>query len=875
MTQQAHQLDLMARAATSGSDWLATHGPGENSPTARKLRQTARLASRLAQAASRPPAVSVYGASQAGKSYLVSSLTSPENGPLTLCYGAEQLDFLKDMNPDGGGESSGLVTRFTTHIPPNTPVDAPVPVRLLSALDVLKITGNSFYADFKLLTPPPPAGTAATHIQQLLASLTPLDTPVLVRGDIEELEDYFTARHASNPWFGTLGAEYWTLLADHAAKMDAPTLVRALSPLWGNMAELGRFAGEAFQARLHLGKEDMAFCTTTALLPRERGILNVQTLTSTQPSGEETLQITTGAAQKVSITRRMASALVAELMAPLEQARWPFQKDTDVLDFPGARSRLLIRAEEDAQGKGAELFLRGKVDHLFQRYQQDFDITAMLLCIGDSAQEVRELPRLVTSWIDQTLGATPQARAAQEDALFLMLTKFDTALVAKEGSDDAQPGRWNERLGASIVNFFDTPAERAWLDEWKPGQGFNNVQWLRNSSYGDTWERDANGRETLLKPSLGARLPALKEGYLRSERVQRYIQAPLLAFDEAMKANDGGVSYLAHRLAPIAARNPKASQLRARALECVQHVQKTLHRFYHNETTHDPEAEARGLLEAVGGQILELARNRQVFGAFLRRLSPSRDDMMAAWKEFSREHLPRDDVSSDTLLAGLLGQGDEHSKNADGQKQKFDDFARKALTTWQEKTLLSLRDTPRELAYFGLTRESYERLISQVLALTGYVGKNGESLEQLLSKRLRESCDYDSPLNQSGEKQGVICAQTIGDFIAYLGYQPVYEHETSADSATHQHPINQQTKKPVFMLPDNPMASLTQTQQSAALSLTPELVYCLDWLAALLARAKASGPHYDRAANARLGAVLEQLKKVEEHLLFTTQGSRA
>ncbi|TPW36325.1 virulence factor SrfC family protein [Oecophyllibacter saccharovorans] len=867
-------LDALSRAAASGSAWLDDNGAGPDTAASRQLRQEARLAARLAQAVERPPAVAAYGASQAGKSYLVSSLTSPENAPLTLRYGTQRLDFLKDMNPDGGGESSGLVTRFTTRQPEGAPQDAPVPVRLLSALDVLKIAGNSFYSDFKLTRPAPEPSSASRQLHALIEALPSREISStagntvtrsgLDRGDIEELEDYFSERHAASPWFRALGQEYWSLLAAHVHRMDPATLMQALAPLWGNVAEIGTFTAEAFQARLKLGPGHEAFCATEALLPRERGILNVQTLTSGSPESEAPLTLVTREGERVAITRRMASALIAELIAPLESARWPFQQQTDILDFPGARSRLLIRTEEDAQAKGAELFLRGKVDHLFQRYQQDFDITAMLLCIGDSAQEVRELPRLVTSWVTHTLGATPEARAAQEDALFLILTKFDTALVAKEGSDDAQPGRWNERLGASIVNYFDTPTERAWLEAWKPGQPFDNVQWLRNSSYGDTYERDAEGVETTLRASLAARLPLLKEGYLCSERVQRYIHAPMQAFDAAMAPNDGGVSYLAARLAPVTARNPKTAQLLARARDCAQELQRVLAGRYHDESGRDPEGEAEKLLQSVGPQILELARSRRVFGAFLRRLSPTRDEMITAWKDFSRQSAPTPTgPSSDSLLEGLLGKGkaDTPALAQEGQKRKFDDFARQALATWKEKTLLTLRESPRELAYFGLDRESCDRLINQLLALAEHLPHRQDGLAGLLAERLRASCDYDSPLNQSGEKQGVICAQTIGDFIAYLGYQRVPEKAVPATQ-----PRNLTTGQPVFVQPQDPLASLTRTQLSEEVGLTPEVTYCLDWLAALLAAARQAGPQYDRKANAALGKVLTQLKDAQAHL---------
>ena len=57
------------------------------------------------------------------------------------------LDFVRDINPEGGQEATGLVTRFTLR-PPSTIPGHPVALRLLSQTDVVKIFGNTFLEDF-------------------------------------------------------------------------------------------------------------------------------------------------------------------------------------------------------------------------------------------------------------------------------------------------------------------------------------------------------------------------------------------------------------------------------------------------------------------------------------------------------------------------------------------------------------------------------------------------------------------------------------------------------------------------------------------------------------------------------------------------------
>ncbi|MGL5598795.1 MAG: virulence factor SrfC family protein, partial [Aeromonas sp.] len=72
------------------------------------------LATSLKRVAGTPMTVGFFGISQAGKSYLISALAAGHNGALEGRYGAQSVDFIKEVNPVGGGkEATGLVTRFT------------------------------------------------------------------------------------------------------------------------------------------------------------------------------------------------------------------------------------------------------------------------------------------------------------------------------------------------------------------------------------------------------------------------------------------------------------------------------------------------------------------------------------------------------------------------------------------------------------------------------------------------------------------------------------------------------------------------------------------------------------------------------------------
>ena len=62
-------------------------------------------------------------------------------------FGDKSYDFLREINPPGNRESTGLVTRFGLGLSAGDK-DFPVRVRLLTQTDIVKILGNSFLLDF-------------------------------------------------------------------------------------------------------------------------------------------------------------------------------------------------------------------------------------------------------------------------------------------------------------------------------------------------------------------------------------------------------------------------------------------------------------------------------------------------------------------------------------------------------------------------------------------------------------------------------------------------------------------------------------------------------------------------------------------------------
>ena len=69
------------------------------------------------------PAAAMYGESQVGKSYLISSLLSEDGKPFSIIdKDNNSHNFIEEINPPGGGsESTSLVSRFSVNYKPINP----------------------------------------------------------------------------------------------------------------------------------------------------------------------------------------------------------------------------------------------------------------------------------------------------------------------------------------------------------------------------------------------------------------------------------------------------------------------------------------------------------------------------------------------------------------------------------------------------------------------------------------------------------------------------------------------------------------------------------------------------------------------------------
>lgn len=745
----------------------------------RALRCQAYQARRLSRSLERPMCVGVFGPSQAGKSYLVSVLAR-KGDTLTATFKDKdrpEVDFIREINPYGEKEATGLVTRFSVERPA-TPEGYPVALRLLTQTDLLKILANSYFFDGDPQDEQAPAPEEIdAHIRAFEArkAAGPLD--VLREEDIWDLGEYF--QHQIRKTEARVFQPFFDRMAHLAPRLSIADRTGLFSILWGRHEPLTTLYRTLVEALEKLGFAEDAFCPLAALLPATSSILNVATLEGLGQSGGELLKVTAGG-RTVELPRPVVTALAAELRICLKEAPWPFLAHTDLLDFPGYRTRTLYNLRKfftDAPGNALkELFLRGKVDYLFQRYTAEQELTSMLLCLRPSNLDVTTLPAVIDEWIGVTHGRTPQERRGRPVLLFFILTMFDRHLewkAADEGTDPAL--RFEARMHASLLDPFAKVPE-AWPLRWTPDQPFRNCFWIRNPNYRAEGIIQYEGsREVAVLPDKVERIATLREGYLRAAEVRSHFKDPERAFDEVMRLNDGGIGYLAESLAEVCRPGMKQAQVKVRLESLNRRVLELVAPHFVATDAAERVPERLRIAENILVELDECV-GRQRFGSFLRGFCLDRARLADALYEArtqepegrkeanGAEAEPATRPRAASLLSLVKPAGAAAAPppaKAARPDERNERLARSALQTWVE----GARETADDDAFaatVGLSAAALREVAAELIATARRLG-----LEKLLVDELVNVSHLDKA-ELSAAKATIVAERRINGFVTGL-----------------------------------------------------------------------------------------------------------
>jgi hypothetical protein len=797
----------VARLTREALDWVndaenaETVGPKHKSLT-KLLRRSARRAERLGKSARTNMSVSVFGPSQAGKSFLVSVLARPQNGRLTADFNGPggRLDYISKINPAGDGESTGLVTRFTITKAP-TPEGFPIQLHLLSEADIARMIINSFYEDGDQSEAPPEAGDLKTHFAEHAGKAGAAEVPGLTFEEIYEIAEYVENTFGKVAYASHLRG-FWDEAADLAPRMSVADRGAFLSILWGGYPALTDLYVKLSSALQRIDNAETVYAPLEALQPRETSIIDVNTLGGLfKPENEDLLSIRTPGGKVAQMNRAVVCALAAELVFPMAEQPSDFFAGTDLLDFPGARNRFelpLTKTLENPEEGVPNMLLRGKVAYLFDRYVANQEITSMLLCVPDSNMDTVSLPGLVENWIAMTHGATPRDRAQSDCILFFVLTKFDKHL-GETASGGSPSERFERRMDASLLKGFGKLRD-SWVYKWTPDKPFQNCFWLRNPNYFVEGLINYNDDETEkeIRPEKQARVAELKAACLATETVRAHFRDPEAAWDAALTLNDGGVGYLTGELTKVCKPESKLDQISAQLDKMRHDILGELREFHVSD---DIETRIQEKREAAARIIdcLELTLQSHRFGAFLHALCVDQDTIedrisrvpssirisqavgasaVGGTADAGTSAPPRPGGpvrparpgrpnrpggAGAAVAAERAGGTDALARASAIRTMTSEEFqAYTAIDIWIEQ-LSQLREDVDRLQAFSLTEDTAADLMRELVH--GF--RRTVVAEDM--KALLKTIDYGLTVDKQAPPAAIVCAEAINDFVFSLG----------------------------------------------------------------------------------------------------------
>lgn len=546
------------------------------------IKSIRRTAQTINNSVKKRPSIAIFGQSQVGKSYLIQNLTKPENSrflQINVCDAHEDVNFLTAMNPDGGRESTGLVTRFTTSTQDNDN-DHPFKIEIFGQLDIAAILLNSYWSDLKDYDDE--TGNLIEESRELLNNISSG-----IYQDISEDDTYYFCQYIWENFKDVyLIKEYKKVNLFHELQQKLHKIApqqrwQILEVFWGKnkfITDLFKFLTDEiiklqFQRELRINFDALSPNSTTIL-----DVERIKELYSDDPSKNVSVKLTNG--NVLSCERSVISILTKEVQLRLannfeNDEQRSFLNFSDVLDFPGSKSREKIPLSvfncNDTNQK-LQLLIRGKVSYLFDIYTNNLGVSTLLYCMDDNPPEEKEAPHRLYKWVRKYVGENPLDReetirrtlnvfsnegieVENVSPLFVILTKFNQELnkviPGKETSIETHDSKWFARIQENFVNFMMRPVEDKWLNHWiGENNTFKHVFPVRDPMYSQATFSgyEIEQKEKEVRPERVEAMKSMKISFLGSEIVTKHMIDTKGTWSEISSPNGSGIMNLSKHL---------------------------------------------------------------------------------------------------------------------------------------------------------------------------------------------------------------------------------------------------------------------------------------------------------------------------------------
>lgn len=653
------KIDTLIDNITRALEWLRVNKSEQYESRSLDLIEERRRLNKLKRALGEKPAVAAFGESQKGKSYLIGNLLQKEKRPFTVRSGetGEEVNFVASVNPIGNKrEATGVVTRFTSFTPGSDrhSQQYPVIIKLLSPAELATILADGYVndlSDFRTYS--------MEELKQISSGITaryaaqPVQpAPAITEDEVLDIKQYL-ATFAQSATTNIRTSGYFEALASVATRIPAADLPEALKYLWHEnpvltalfsrlLGTLGRLA---YRREAYASLESVRHYGDNKNTCMSVDCLNELDLTSGQRMMDIMLRQADGSMLKVAdVPKCEVSALCAETVYRIDErylsdveeyfrapqaeagAMQPesarklgdsvtkdLLREVDLLDFPGARSRLklmedfLSNIDEDAGASNSvQMLLRGKVAFLFNSYNENRTINILLLCHDHENPSVSDMYIMINSWVERYVGKTPQARQNTVNQyggispLFLVGTKFNIDMMEskqqEENNEQALNQRWEGRFEKVMHRQVLKGSDMQWFGSWTAqGETFKNTYLLRDFKFSDCSSAGNNlyegYDETAAVPSeQRMRLTPgfyelLRRTFTTNEWVRKFFADPALAWDVAATRNNDGALYIIDNLtrASHSAVPARLESMKAEVGEAAAKVKASLEGFFVDE----------------------------------------------------------------------------------------------------------------------------------------------------------------------------------------------------------------------------------------------------------------------------------------------------
>lgn len=572
------------------------------------------------------PAIAAYGESQKGKSYLMGNLLQNRGDSFKVRADGVEYDFVQAINPIGDKrEATGVVTRFSSFIGHESECSDVYPARMkvLTVADLLKILSDSYHNDVtdsvQYSDDEYKEFTSSTYNKYVQA---PHAQNFLTEDDIIGLEMYLE-KFVAKGFAGLIRSGLLKKIAIVVRNIPESDWCDVFSILWHRNPDITGLFKRLSDCLGRLNYSRYIYLPIDAVLHKgdnKNTIMSVDCLNGLY-SGHEVkyAEVFVPRAGSYDCLGRFNKSELCALCAEIafkvdpdrldDSARFFYDElnagkpgymsravydrldktvskkelfmHSDLLDFPGARSRATLR-QEHLQNKNEEsdvpnmstLFLRGKVAFLFNHSNSSRNINILLFCHDNEQPSLTDMYMTLESWVNEYVGRTTEKRAETVAAaggispLFVIGTKFNIDMTQKANPEMNSPvalaTRWEGRFMKVLYAQCFHAQDEDWFLNWTSrGSAFDNTFMLRDFKYSACDGQGNNLYEGFCPPYSNEEKKiamdpdfyvTLKKSFVNNEHVAKLISDRDTCWDAAATLNNDGSLYIIQQLVKVSSK---------------------------------------------------------------------------------------------------------------------------------------------------------------------------------------------------------------------------------------------------------------------------------------------------------------------------------